>query len=42
MGQYGSGNYFAFSAAPGIVDNYNYLPGSAKYNPDVDYGVESQ
>ena len=39
MGQQGSGNYFAFSAAPGIVDNYNYLPGSAKYNPDVDYGL---
>ena len=38
MGQYGSGNYFAFSAAPGIVDNYNYLPGSPNYNPDVDYG----
>ena len=39
MGQQGSGNYFAFSAAPGIVDNYNYLPGSANYNPDVDYGL---
>ena len=39
MGQFGSGNYFAFSAAPGIVDNYNYLPGSANYNPDVDYGL---
>ncbi len=39
MGQQGSGNYFAFSAAPGIVDNYNYLPGSAKFNPDVDYGL---
>jgi trimeric autotransporter adhesin len=39
MGQYGSGNYFAFSAAPGIVDNYNYLPGSPNYNPDVDYGL---
>jgi len=39
IGQFGSGNYLAFAAAPGIVDNYNYIPGSANYNPDVDYGL---
>ena len=39
IGQFGSGNYLAFAAAPGIVDNYNYIPGSPNYNPDVDYGV---
>src|SRR6185436_10613711 len=38
IGQFGSGNYLAFAAAPGIVDNYNYVPGSANFNPDVDYG----
>jgi trimeric autotransporter adhesin len=38
IGQFGSGNYLAFAAAPGIVDNYNYIPGSSNYNPDVDYG----
>src|SRR3954453_11582744 len=39
IGQFGSGNYLAFAAAPGIVDNYNYIPGSPNYNPDVDYGI---
>jgi hypothetical protein len=39
IGQFGSGNYLAFAAAPGIVDNYNYIPGSPNYNPDVDYGL---
>jgi hypothetical protein len=39
IGQFGSGNYLAFAAAPGILDNYNYIPGSANYNPDVDYGL---
>jgi len=39
IGQFGSGNYLAFAAAPGILDNYNYIPGSPNYNPDVDYGV---
>jgi trimeric autotransporter adhesin len=38
IGQFGSGNYLAFAAAPGIVDHYNYIPGSPNYNPDVDYG----
>jgi hypothetical protein len=38
IGQFGSGNYLAFAAAPGIVDNYNYIPGSPNYDPDVDYG----
>ncbi len=38
IGQFGSGNYLAFAAAPGIVDNYNYIPGSASYDPDVDFG----
>jgi hypothetical protein len=33
----GQGNYF--SSAPGIVDNYNYIPGSPIYDPDVDYGL---
>jgi trimeric autotransporter adhesin len=33
----GQGNYF--SSAPGIMDNYNYIPGSPSYNPDVDYGL---
>jgi len=32
----GQGNYF--SSAPGILDNYSYIPGSPVYNPDVDYG----
>jgi len=39
IGQFGSGNYLAFAAAPGIVDNYNYIPGTPAYNPDVDYGL---
>ena len=39
IGQFGSGNYLAFAAAPGILDNYNYIPGSSNYNPDVDYGL---
>ena len=39
IGQFGSGNYLAFAAAPGIVDNYNYIPGSPNYDPDVDYGL---
>jgi hypothetical protein len=39
IGQFGSGNYLAFAAAPGIVDNYNYIPDSPNYNPDVDYGL---
>jgi len=39
IGQFGSGNYLAFAAAPGILDNYSYIPGSATYNPDADYGV---
>jgi hypothetical protein len=38
IGQFGSGNYLGFAAAPGILDNYNYIPGSSNYNPDVDYG----
>jgi hypothetical protein len=33
----GQGNYF--SSAPGIVDNYNYIPGASAYNPDIDYGL---
>jgi hypothetical protein len=33
----GQGNYF--SSAPGIVNNYHYIPGSLSYNPDVDYGL---
>jgi hypothetical protein len=33
----GQGNYF--SSAPGIVDNYNYIPWSPTYQPDVDYGL---
>jgi hypothetical protein len=32
----GQGNYF--SSAPGILDNYSYIPGSPGYNPDADYG----
>jgi len=39
IGQFGSGNYLAFAAAPGIVDNYNYIPGSPNFNPDVDFGL---
>src|SRR5204862_290028 len=39
VGYVGSRNYLAFAAAPGILDNYNYIPGSPNYNPDVDYGV---
>jgi trimeric autotransporter adhesin len=39
IGQFGSGNYLAFAAAPNIVDNYNYIPGSPNYDPDVDYGL---
>ena len=39
IGQFGSGNYLAFAAAPGIIDSYNYIPGSPNYNPDVDYGA---
>jgi trimeric autotransporter adhesin len=35
--QIGQGNYY--STAPGILDNYNYIPGSKNYNPDVDYGL---
>jgi hypothetical protein len=35
--QIGQTNYY--SAAPGILDNYNYIPGSPNYNPDVDYGL---
>src|SRR5439155_25890184 len=35
--QIGQGNYY--STAPGIQDNFNYIPGSANFNPDVDYGV---
>ena len=33
----GQGNYF--SNAAGIMDNYNYIPWSPTYNPDVDYGL---
>jgi hypothetical protein len=33
----GQGNYF--SNAPGIMDNYHYIPGSPIYNPNVDYGL---
>jgi trimeric autotransporter adhesin len=33
----GQGNYF--SSAPGIMDNYNYIPWSPTYAPDVDYGL---
>jgi trimeric autotransporter adhesin len=39
IGQFGSGNYLAFAAAPGILDNYSYIPGSPAFNPDVDYGL---
>lgn len=35
--QVGQGNYY--SSAPGILDNYSYIPGSAAYNPDIDYGL---
>jgi hypothetical protein len=35
--QIGSSNYY--SSAPGIVDNYNYIPGSSIYNPTIDYGL---
>jgi hypothetical protein len=35
--QIGQANYY--SSAPGILDNYNYIPGSKSYNPDLDYGL---
>ncbi len=33
----GQSNYF--SSAPGIMDNYNYIPWSPSYAPDIDYGL---
>ena len=35
--QVGASNYY--SSAPGIQDNWNYIPGSPTYNPDIDYGL---
>jgi hypothetical protein len=35
--QIGQANYY--SSAPGILDNYNFIPGSKNFNPDVDYGL---
>jgi hypothetical protein len=35
--QIGQGNYY--STAPGILDNWSYIPGSPTFNPDVDYGL---
>lgn len=35
--QFGASNYY--SSAPGVVDNYTYIPGSPTYNTDVDYGL---
>lgn len=35
--QIGQGNYY--STAPGIQDNFNYIPGAPNFNPDVDYGL---
>jgi hypothetical protein len=34
--QFGQGNYY--SAAPLIQNNYEVIPGSAYYNPDLEYG----
>ncbi len=35
--QIGQGNYY--STAPGIMNNYSYIPGSKDFNPDIDYGI---
>jgi hypothetical protein len=35
--QFGQDNYY--SAAPGLLDNYTVIPGSAQYNPDSLYGL---
>jgi trimeric autotransporter adhesin len=35
--QIGQTNYYA--QAPGIQDNWNYIPGSPAFNPDVDFGI---
>jgi hypothetical protein len=35
--QFGQDNYS--SAAPGLLDNYTVIPGSAQYNPDSLYGL---
>jgi trimeric autotransporter adhesin len=35
--QIGQGNYY--SSAPGVQDNFSYIPGSPQFNPDVDYGI---
>jgi hypothetical protein len=34
--QVGQGNYY--SAAPGVQNNYELIPGSPYYNPDAEYG----
>jgi hypothetical protein len=34
--QFGEGNYY--SSAPGVQNNYTVIPGSAYYNPDLEYG----
>src|SRR5207247_541783 len=35
--QIGQGNYYA--SAPGVLDNYSYIPGSSAFNPDTDFGI---
>ncbi|MEQ1907875.1 MAG: carboxypeptidase regulatory-like domain-containing protein [Vicinamibacterales bacterium] len=35
--QFGQGNYY--SAAPGLQNNYEVIPGSSYYNPDQEYGL---
>ena len=34
--QFGESNYYA--SAPGLQNNYTVIPGSAYYNPDLEYG----
>ena len=34
--QFGQGNYY--SSSPGLTNNYEVVPGSAYYNPDLEYG----
>ncbi len=35
--QFGQDNYY--SSAPGVLDNYTVIPGSAQFNPDSLYGL---
>ena len=34
--QFGQGNYY--SSSPGLLNNYEVVPGSPDYNPDAEYG----